>query len=80
MDILGEGYDEQRKRVKKRMVTGVKVIRVKKEIHEGDVVEDGWGCAFDNLGGLRKGGDILSRSLLDGLQWRTLGHKAGGEG
>lgn len=67
MDIVGEGRDEQWKLVKKRTVIGVKGIRVEKEIHEGEVVEDGWSCAFDNLGGLHRGGDISSSSLLNGL-------------
>lgn len=35
MDILGEGHDEQRKRVKKKIIIGVKVIRIEKEIHKG---------------------------------------------
>lgn len=74
MDVLGEGHDEQRTLVKEKTVLGVKAIRVEKEmlVHEGDVVEDGGGCASDNQGGLRKGGDVARWA-----EESTLGHKAG---
>lgn len=52
----GGGHDEQKTLVKEKMVLGVKVIRVEKEIlvHEGDVVEDGWAVPLTTGEGFTK--------------------------
>lgn len=72
MDILGEGHDEQRKRVKKRMVTGVKVIRVEKKYMGGG---DGWAVPLTTWEGFTEVTFYQDHCSMG----CSGGHKAGGE-